>query len=200
MKKSVRSKVSKSESVETPLLAGQGRKPRLNLKHYLSYPPLTYSTGDHTAQPSVGFHRACGICRTKMPFCLAFWTGFLGAICLTSHEDTSLGSDQPLHWNALCLGGPLNLGNWNAWRSKLTLESMGEVGKVSPDIDTILSQENDALGKYAPSPSPARSRSVWQTRSTTASAPLPTWTKPCPSPEPPEAFRSSQARPTSDHG
>ena len=38
----------------------------------------------------------------------------------------------------------------DAWRSTLTLESMGEVGKVSPDIDSILSQENDAPGKYAP--------------------------------------------------
>ena len=38
----------------------------------------------------------------------------------------------------------------DAWRSTLTLESMGEVGKVSPDIDTILSQENSAVNKYAP--------------------------------------------------
>ncbi len=38
----------------------------------------------------------------------------------------------------------------DAWRGGLTLESMGEVGKVSPDIDSILSQENDQPGKYAP--------------------------------------------------
>lgn len=36
------------------------------------------------------------------------------------------------------------------WRSTLTLESMGEVGKVSPDIDSILSQENGEVGKYTP--------------------------------------------------
>ena len=38
----------------------------------------------------------------------------------------------------------------DAWRSTLTLESLGEVGKVSPDIDSILSQENNAPGKYSP--------------------------------------------------
>jgi len=38
----------------------------------------------------------------------------------------------------------------DAWRAALTLESMGEVGKVSPEIDSILSQENDAPGKYTP--------------------------------------------------
>lgn len=37
----------------------------------------------------------------------------------------------------------------DAWRSTLTLESQGEVGKLSPDIDSILSQENGAPGKYA---------------------------------------------------
>ena len=38
----------------------------------------------------------------------------------------------------------------DAWRAGLTLESQGEVGKVSPLIDSILSQENGAVGKYAP--------------------------------------------------
>ncbi len=38
----------------------------------------------------------------------------------------------------------------DAWRSTLTMESMGEVGKVSPDIDSIISQENDVPGKYSP--------------------------------------------------
>lgn len=38
----------------------------------------------------------------------------------------------------------------DAWRSTLTLESMGEVGKVSPEIDSIISQENDVPSKYLP--------------------------------------------------
>jgi hypothetical protein len=38
----------------------------------------------------------------------------------------------------------------DAWRAGLTLESMGEVGKVSPLIDSIMSQENAAPGKYTP--------------------------------------------------
>jgi hypothetical protein len=38
----------------------------------------------------------------------------------------------------------------DAWRATLTLESQGEVGKLSPVIDSILSQENGAPGKYAP--------------------------------------------------
>lgn len=38
----------------------------------------------------------------------------------------------------------------DAWRAALTLESQGEIGKVSPVISTILSQENGQVGKYAP--------------------------------------------------
>ncbi|MBL9152247.1 MAG: hypothetical protein JNK37_07175 [Verrucomicrobiales bacterium] len=38
----------------------------------------------------------------------------------------------------------------DAWRAGLTLESLGEVGKVSPLIDSILSQENGAENHYVP--------------------------------------------------
>lgn len=38
----------------------------------------------------------------------------------------------------------------DAWRSGLTLESMGEVGKISPVIDSILSQENGQADVYVP--------------------------------------------------
>lgn len=38
----------------------------------------------------------------------------------------------------------------DAWRSTLSLHSLGEVGKVSPVIDSILSQENGAASRYAP--------------------------------------------------
>ena len=38
----------------------------------------------------------------------------------------------------------------DAWRAGLTLESQGEVGKLSPEIDSIVSQENGAQDKYAP--------------------------------------------------
>lgn len=36
------------------------------------------------------------------------------------------------------------------WRSTLTLESMGEVGKVGPEIDSIISQENGIPDVYVP--------------------------------------------------
>lgn len=36
------------------------------------------------------------------------------------------------------------------WQSQLTLESMGEVGKLSPVIDSILSQENGQADVYIP--------------------------------------------------
>jgi hypothetical protein len=38
----------------------------------------------------------------------------------------------------------------DAWRSSLTLESMGEVGKLSPLIDSVLSQENGQADVYVP--------------------------------------------------
>ena len=38
----------------------------------------------------------------------------------------------------------------DAWRGTLSLESLGEVGKVSPIIDSVLSQENGAPSKYSP--------------------------------------------------
>ncbi len=37
-----------------------------------------------------------------------------------------------------------------AWRATLTLESMGEVGKVTPVIETILNQDDGAVDTYAP--------------------------------------------------
>jgi Domain of unknown function (DUF4469) with IG-like fold len=37
-----------------------------------------------------------------------------------------------------------------AWRAGLTLESMGEVGKVTPIIDTILNQDTGAADHYTP--------------------------------------------------
>jgi len=37
-----------------------------------------------------------------------------------------------------------------AWRAALTLESQGEVGKLSPEIDSISSQANGAQDKYTP--------------------------------------------------
>lgn len=37
-----------------------------------------------------------------------------------------------------------------AWRSTLTLESLGEVGKVTPIIDSILNQDTGAADKYTP--------------------------------------------------
>ena len=36
------------------------------------------------------------------------------------------------------------------WRGGITLESMGEVGKVSPVIDSLLSQENGQADVYVP--------------------------------------------------
>lgn len=36
------------------------------------------------------------------------------------------------------------------WRSILSLESQGEIGKLSPVVDSILSQENGAVNKYTP--------------------------------------------------
>ena len=36
------------------------------------------------------------------------------------------------------------------WRAGLTLESLGEVGKVTPVIDTILNQDTGAADKYTP--------------------------------------------------
>ena len=38
----------------------------------------------------------------------------------------------------------------DTWRATLSIESQGEVGKVSPCIDSILSQENGAEDKYGP--------------------------------------------------
>lgn len=38
----------------------------------------------------------------------------------------------------------------DAWRATLTLESQGEIGKSSPLIDSILSQENGAEDQYTP--------------------------------------------------
>ena len=38
----------------------------------------------------------------------------------------------------------------DSWQSQLTLESMGEVGKVSPVVDSILSQENGQTDVYVP--------------------------------------------------
>jgi hypothetical protein len=83
----------------------------------------------------------------------AFSTGLLGRL---RFRPTSGGSqpgpadfDNPDEMNcdvALSITADAR----DAWRSTLTLESMGEVGKVSPDIDSILSQENGAPGKYAP--------------------------------------------------
>ncbi len=83
----------------------------------------------------------------------AFSTGLLGRL---RFRPTSGGSqpgpsdfDNPNEMNcdvALSITAETR----DTWRSTLTLESMGEVGKVSPDIDSILSQENDAPGKYSP--------------------------------------------------
>lgn len=36
------------------------------------------------------------------------------------------------------------------WRSTLTLESLGEVGKVTPEIDSIIRQSDSAVNKYTP--------------------------------------------------
>ena len=38
----------------------------------------------------------------------------------------------------------------DAWRATLTLESLGEVGKVTPIIDTILNQDTGEADKYTP--------------------------------------------------
>lgn len=83
----------------------------------------------------------------------AFSTGLLGKL---RFRPTSGGSqpgpsdfDNPNEMNcdvALSITAETR----DAWRGSLTLESMGEVGKVSPDIDSILSQENGAPGKYSP--------------------------------------------------
>ncbi len=38
----------------------------------------------------------------------------------------------------------------DTWRAGLTIQSQGEVGKLSPQVDAILSQETGAQDKYAP--------------------------------------------------
>ena len=59
------------------------------------------------------------------------------------------GFDTPDEINA-DISLTLTAATRDAWRAGLTLESQGEVGKVSPLIESILSQENGAPGKYSP--------------------------------------------------
>lgn len=56
------------------------------------------------------------------------------------------------HRTAAVLPSPATAAKREDWQSQLTLESMGEVGKLSPVIDSILSQENGQADVYIPGP------------------------------------------------